>query len=182
MADSVCGRFGLWSFRFVDVSVCGHSVCGHFGLWPFRFVDFSVLAVSVCGRYDQKPYELTRGTHVYSLYTSIEMFSIQLALFAQHQTITWTKIGVLPICPWGKKALMKLQYCFKHFHFKDSTWNYNHQSAVLSKTEILGGPTDQPRWIAGWSVLSLTGSYIQCGRKWQCNRNAVLCHSFQPIP
>ena len=35
-----CGRFGLWPFWFVAV-----SVCGRFSLWPFRFV-----AVSVCGR------------------------------------------------------------------------------------------------------------------------------------
>ena len=38
-AHTVCGRFGLWPFRFVTVPVCGRS-----GLWPFRFV-----AVSVCG-------------------------------------------------------------------------------------------------------------------------------------
>ena len=41
VAVSVCGRFGLWPFRFVAV-----PVCGRFGLWPFRFV-----AVSVCGRF-----------------------------------------------------------------------------------------------------------------------------------
>ena len=44
VAVSVCGRFGLWPFRFVAVSVCGLSVCGlsvcgrfgfgRFGLWP----------------------------------------------------------------------------------------------------------------------------------------------------
>ena len=56
-ANSVCGRFGLWPFRFVTVPSCGHfglwpfwfeavSVCGRSGLWPFRFV-----AVSVCGRF-----------------------------------------------------------------------------------------------------------------------------------
>ena len=49
MGDNWCGRFGLWPFRSVAVSVCGRSglwpfrfvavsVCGHFGLWPFRFV------------------------------------------------------------------------------------------------------------------------------------------------
>ena len=54
---SVCGRSGLWPFRFVAFLVCGRSglwpfrfvavsVCGRFGLWPFRFV-----AVSVCGRF-----------------------------------------------------------------------------------------------------------------------------------
>ena len=37
---SVCGRSGLWPFRFVAI-----PVCGRFGLWPFRFV-----AVTVCGR------------------------------------------------------------------------------------------------------------------------------------
>ena len=31
---SVCGRSGLWPFRFVAFLVCGRS-----GLWPFRFVD-----------------------------------------------------------------------------------------------------------------------------------------------
>ena len=57
VAVSVCGRSGLWPFRFVAVSVCGRSglwpfrfvavsVCGRSGLWPFRFV-----AVSVCGRF-----------------------------------------------------------------------------------------------------------------------------------
>ena len=40
MTFSVCGRSGLWPFRFMAVPVCG---C--FGLWPFRS-----LAVSVCGR------------------------------------------------------------------------------------------------------------------------------------
>ena len=57
VAASVCGRSGLWPFRFVAVPVCGRfglrpfrfvavQVCGRFGLWPFRFV-----AVSVCGRF-----------------------------------------------------------------------------------------------------------------------------------
>ena len=57
VAVSVCGRSGLWPFRFVAVSVCGRfglwpfrsvavPVCGRFGLWPFRFV-----AVPVCGRF-----------------------------------------------------------------------------------------------------------------------------------
>ena len=66
MSISICGRSGLWPFRFVAVPVCGRfglwpfrfvavSVCGRFGLWPFRFVAVSVLAVSVCGRYDQNP-------------------------------------------------------------------------------------------------------------------------------
>ena len=66
VAFSVCGRFGLWPFRFVAVPVCGRSglwpfrfvavsVCGRSGLWPFRFVAVSVVAVSVCGRYDLLP-------------------------------------------------------------------------------------------------------------------------------
>ena len=66
VAVSVCGRSGLWPFRFVAVSVCGRSglwpfqsvavpVCGRFGLWPFRFVAVSVVAISVCGRYDLLP-------------------------------------------------------------------------------------------------------------------------------
>ena len=66
VAVSVCGRSGLWPFRFVAVSVCGRfglwpfrfvavSVCGRYGLWPFRFVAVSVVAVSVCGRYDLLP-------------------------------------------------------------------------------------------------------------------------------
>ena len=67
MAVLVCGRSGLWPFRFVVVPVCGRSwfvavsVCGRSGLWPFRFVAVSVcgrsglwpfrfVAVSVCGR------------------------------------------------------------------------------------------------------------------------------------
>ena len=68
VAVSVCGRSGLWPFRFVAVSVCGRSglwpfrsvaipVCGRFGFWPFRFVAVSVVAVSVCGRYDLLPLE-----------------------------------------------------------------------------------------------------------------------------
>ena len=40
----------MWPFRCVAVSICGRS-----GLWPFRFVAFSVVAVSVCGRYDLLP-------------------------------------------------------------------------------------------------------------------------------
>ena len=66
VAVSVCGLSGLWPFRFVAVSVCGRfglwpfrfvavSVCGRSGLWPFRFVAVSVVAVSVCGRYDLLP-------------------------------------------------------------------------------------------------------------------------------
>ena len=51
VAVSVCGHFGSLPFRFVAVSVCGLS-----GVWPFRFVAVSVLAVSVCGRFDQKPF------------------------------------------------------------------------------------------------------------------------------
>ena len=34
VAVSVCGRSGLWPFRFVAV-----PVCGRFGLWPFRRVS-----------------------------------------------------------------------------------------------------------------------------------------------
>ena len=44
-SDNCCGRFGLWPFRSVPV-----SVCGPFGLWPFRSV-----AVSVCGRFGLWP-------------------------------------------------------------------------------------------------------------------------------
>ena len=62
MAVSVCGRFGLWPFRFVAVPVCGRFglwllrsvavlVCGHSGLWPFRSV-----AVPVCGRFGLWPF------------------------------------------------------------------------------------------------------------------------------
>ena len=64
VAVSVCGRSGLWPFRFVAVSVCGRSglwpfrfvavpVCGRFGLWPLRFV-----AVLVCGRFGLWPFRL----------------------------------------------------------------------------------------------------------------------------
>ena len=56
VAISVCGRFGLWTFRSVAASVCGLSglwpfqfvavsVCGRFGLWPFRFWPFRFVAV-----------------------------------------------------------------------------------------------------------------------------------------
>ena len=57
MSISICGRSGLWPFRFVAVSVCGRSglwpfvVCGRFGLWPFRSV-----AVSVCGLFGLWPF------------------------------------------------------------------------------------------------------------------------------
>ena len=64
VGDNWCGRFGLWPFRSVAVSVCGRSglwpfrfvavpVCGRFGLWPFRFV-----AVSVCGHFGLWPFRL----------------------------------------------------------------------------------------------------------------------------
>ena len=67
----VCGRSGLWPFRFVAVPVCGRSglwpfrlvavsVCGRSGLWPFRFVAVSVVTVSVCGRYDLLPIKKQR--------------------------------------------------------------------------------------------------------------------------
>ena len=77
VSDNWCGRFGLWPFRSVAVSVCGRPglwpfwfvaipVCGRSGLWPFRFVAVSVygrsglwpfrlVAVSACGRYDLLP-------------------------------------------------------------------------------------------------------------------------------
>ena len=66
VGDNWCGRFGLWPFQSVAVSVCGRSglwpfrfvailVCGRSGLWPFRFVAVSVMAISVCGRYDLLP-------------------------------------------------------------------------------------------------------------------------------
>ena len=66
VAVSVCGRSILWPFRFVAIPICGRSglwpfrsvaipVCGRFGFWPFRFVAVSVVAVSVCGRYDLLP-------------------------------------------------------------------------------------------------------------------------------
>ena len=56
-----CGRFGLWPFRFVAFSVCGHSgfwpfrsvavpVRGRFGLWPFRLWPFRFVAVMTCYR------------------------------------------------------------------------------------------------------------------------------------
>ena len=85
VGDNWCGRFGLWPFRSVAVSVCGLSglwpfgfvavpvcgrfglwpfrsvavpVCGRSGLWPFRFVAVSVVAIPVCGRYDLLPTEI----------------------------------------------------------------------------------------------------------------------------
>ena len=54
VAVSVCGRSGLWPFRFVAV-----PVCGRFGLWPFWFV-----AVSVCGRFGCGRFGLWRLWHV----------------------------------------------------------------------------------------------------------------------
>ena len=61
MAVSVCGRSGMWPFRFVTISICGPSglwpfrsvaprpspftVCGLLGLWPFRFWPFRFVAV-----------------------------------------------------------------------------------------------------------------------------------------
>ena len=67
VGDNWCGRFGLWPFRFVAVSVCGRfglwtfrfmavPVCGRSGLWPFQFVAVSVVAVSVCGRFGLWPF------------------------------------------------------------------------------------------------------------------------------
>ena len=53
VAVSICGRSGLWPFRFVAVPVCGLSVCGRSGLWPFRSV-----AVPVCGRSGLWPFRL----------------------------------------------------------------------------------------------------------------------------
>ena len=52
VAVSVCGRSGLWPFRFVAV-----PVCGRFGLGPFHLVAVSVVAFSVCGRYDLLPWD-----------------------------------------------------------------------------------------------------------------------------
>ena len=62
MAIPVCGRFGLWPFRFVAVPVCGLfglwpfrsvavPVCGRFGLWPFRFWPFRFVVVMTRIRY-----------------------------------------------------------------------------------------------------------------------------------
>ena len=55
VGDNWCGRFGLWPFRSVAVSVCGRSVavsvCGRSGLWPFQSV-----AVPVCGRFSLWPF------------------------------------------------------------------------------------------------------------------------------
>ena len=47
-----CGHFGLLSFRFAAISICGHlrlgfwpfPFCGNFGLWSLRFA-----AISICG-------------------------------------------------------------------------------------------------------------------------------------
>ena len=56
-----CGHSGLWPFWFVAVSVCGllfvvFSVCGRFGLQSFRF--FGHLAVSACGHFGLWPFRL----------------------------------------------------------------------------------------------------------------------------
>ena len=79
VGDNWCGRFALWPFRSVAISVCGRSglwpfrvvavsVCGHFGLWPFRFVAVSDVAVSVCGRYDLLPFRECLGCgHLFGL-------------------------------------------------------------------------------------------------------------------
>ena len=65
-------RFGLSTFRFVDVSVCRLSVCRRFGLstfwfvdalvyrrfdlWTYWFIDVLAVDVSVCRRFDQLPF------------------------------------------------------------------------------------------------------------------------------
>ena len=48
VAFSVCGHFGLWLFWYFAV-----SICGHFNLWPFRFV-----AVQVCDCFGLWPFWL----------------------------------------------------------------------------------------------------------------------------
>ena len=47
VAVSGCRRFGLSTFRFVNVSVCWHLICQRFGLATFRFVN-----VAVCRCFD----------------------------------------------------------------------------------------------------------------------------------
>ena len=64
--DSACRRFGLSTFRFVDVPVVDVSVCRRFGLSTFWSVDVSgcrrfglstfwFVDVSLCRRFDQLP-------------------------------------------------------------------------------------------------------------------------------
>ena len=91
VGDNWCGRFGLWPFRSVAVSVCGRSgqwpfrsvavpVCGRFGLWPFGFV-----AVPVCGRFGLWPFRfwplrfvavMTRilSTYIYRTVSNIALY------------------------------------------------------------------------------------------------------------
>ena len=73
VALPVCGRFGLWPFRSVAVPVCGRSglwpfwsvavsVCGRFGLWPFRFWPFRFVAVMTIIRIEEVPYCFPRSS------------------------------------------------------------------------------------------------------------------------
>ena len=67
VGDNWCGRFGLWPFRSVAVSVCGPS-----GLWPFRFV-----AVPVCGRFGLWPlWPVTSGLTVHQASMSDAKFRL----------------------------------------------------------------------------------------------------------
>ena len=76
VAISVCGRSGLWPFRFV-----AFPVCGRFGLWPFRFV-----AVSVCGRFGLWPFQLWpfRSVAVMTCCLSKEIHRLRL-MYCYHQ-------------------------------------------------------------------------------------------------
>ena len=51
VATLVCGRLGLWPFRFVAFRFGAIWVCDRFGLWLFWYV-----AVSVCGYLGLKPF------------------------------------------------------------------------------------------------------------------------------
>ena len=103
VAVSVCGRSGLWPFRFVAVSVCGRfclwpfrlvavSVCGRSGLWPFRFVAVSVVAVSVCGRYNLLPHILCTYTTSFKCLVPEGAILPSFNLAYNRMWILWSKL------------------------------------------------------------------------------------------
>ena len=59
-------------------------------------------------------------------------------------------------------------------------WIEYIQLQCCPKSKILGSPTDQPRWIAGWSVLPLGGPYMmwsEMAMKKQCRNVSFISTS-----
>ena len=79
VGDKWCGRFGLWPFRSVAVSVCDRS-----GLWPFRFV-----AVSVCGLSGLWPFRFV-AVPVYGHFVLCS-FRFLAAMTCYHHVCDYTK-------------------------------------------------------------------------------------------